>query len=88
MSDKLGPQTYGHKEEMPFLGKEFAENRNYSEEIASLIDKEVSSFIQKGRERAKEIIVKHKPVIKKLSDKLLKEETVSGSEFEKLFPKK
>jgi len=88
MSDKLGPQTYGHKEEMPFLGKDFAENRNYSEEIASLIDKEVSNFIQQGKERAKEIIKKHKPVIQKLSEKLLKEETVSGEEFEKLFPKK
>ena len=88
MSDKLGPQTYGHKEEMPFLGKDFAENRNYSEEIAALIDKEVSSFIQKGRESAKEIIKKHKPVIKKLSEKLLKEETIAGDEFEKLFPKK
>lgn len=87
MSDKLGPQTYGHKEEMPFLGKEIAENRNYSEEVASLIDKEVSNFIQDGKTRAKAIIKKHKPVIEKLSEKLLKEETVSGEEFGKLFKK-
>ena len=87
MSDKLGPQTYGHKEELPFLGKEISENRNYSEEVASLIDKEVSNFIQEGRARAKAIIKKHKPVIGKLSEKLLKEETISGDEFEKLFSK-
>lgn len=88
MSEKLGPQTYGHKEEMPFLGKEFAENRNYSEEIASLIDKEVSSFIQEGRSRAKAIIKTHKIILGELSEKLLKEETISGEEFLKLFAKK
>jgi len=87
MSDKLGPQTYGHKEEMPFLGKEIAENRNYSEEVASLIDKEVSNFIQEGKVRAKAIVKKHKAVLEKLSEKLLKEETISGEEFEKLFKK-
>lgn len=85
MSDKLGPQTYGHKEELPFLGKDFAEQRNYSEEIASLIDKEVSTFIQEGKAKAKTIVKKHKKILEKLSEKLLKEETVSGKEFEKLF---
>ena len=87
MSDKLGPQTYGHKEEMPFLGKELAEHRNYSEEIASLIDKEVSSFIQNGHDEANRIITKHKAEIEKLAETLLKVETLSGDELEKALPK-
>lgn len=84
MSDKLGPQTYGHKEEMPFLGKELAEQRNYSDEIASLIDKEISAFIAKGKKKAGDIISKHKNNIKKLSDELLKRETIQKEEFEKI----
>ncbi len=87
MSNKLGPQTYGHKEDLPFLGKEIAEHRNYSEEVASLIDREVSNFIREGKTKAKEIVTKHKSVLKKLSEKLLKEETVSGKEFERLLTK-
>jgi cell division protease FtsH len=87
MSTKLGPQTYGHKEEMPFLGKEIAESRNYSEEIASLIDKEVSSFIKEGHDKAKEIIEKHGAEIEKLAEILLKVETLSGDELEAALPK-
>jgi cell division protease FtsH len=91
MSDKLGPQTYGHKDEMPFLGKEMTEHRNYSEEIAALIDQEVSNFIKKGRVEAEQLIQKHKKEIEKIADKLLKEETISAEEFVKLLapaPKK
>ncbi|OQB06334.1 MAG: ATP-dependent zinc metalloprotease FtsH [bacterium ADurb.Bin212] len=81
MSDKLGAQTYGHSENLPFLGKDLAEHRNYSEEIASMIDKEVSRIITSGKMKAHEIIVGHKNDIKKLSEKLLKEETISDEEF-------
>jgi len=81
MSEKLGPQTYGHKEEMPFLGKEMTEQRNYSDDVASLIDGEISSFIDKGRSSAREIIKKHKTNIKNLSNELLKKETILKDEF-------
>ena len=84
MSEKLGPQTYGHKEEMPFLGREMTENRNYSEEIAALIDKEVSQFIAAGRKKADGIIKKHKSLIEKVAEKLLKEETMPEEEFIKI----
>ncbi len=87
MSEKLGPQTYGHKEDMPFLGKEISEHRNYSEEIASLIDNEVSALIQKGKKIAEIVILKNKIAIKKLSSELLKVETLSGAELEKVLPK-
>jgi cell division protease FtsH len=81
MSDKLGAQTYGHSENLPFLGKDLAEHRNYSEEIASMIDKEVSRIITNAKTKAHEIIMGHKSDIKNLSEKLLKDETISDEEF-------
>lgn len=86
MSDKLGPQTYGHKEELPFLGKEYTEHRNYSEKIANLIDDEVSRLIEDGRLRAQEIIKKHKKTMERIAETLLKQETIDEEEFKKFFP--
>lgn len=87
MSEKLGPQTYGHKDELPFLGKEFTEQRNYSDKIANLIDEEVSRLIKEGRDTAKTIVDKNKAVITKISDTLLKKETIEEAEFLTFFPK-
>ena len=86
MSDKLGPQTYGHKEELPFLGKEYTEHRNYSDKIANLIDDEVSALILQGQKRALEIITTHKKTIEKIAETLLKKETIEEDEFAKFFP--
>ncbi len=86
MSDKLGPQTYGHKEDLPFLGKEYTEHRNYSEKIANLIDDEVSRIIENGREKAHEIIKTNKKIIEKIAETLLKQETIEEDEFLKFFP--
>ncbi len=85
MSEKLGPQTYGHKEELPFLGKDFTEQRNYSDKIASLIDEEVTRIISEGRKKANEIIIKHKVNVEKIADTLLKKETIEADEFKKFF---
>jgi len=87
MSERLGPQTYGHKDELPFLGKEFTEQRNYSDKIASLIDEEVTKIIEQGETTARAIIAKHKPTLKKIADSLLEKETIEGEEFEKFFQK-
>ncbi len=81
MSEKLGAQTYGHSDSLPFLGKDLAEHRNYSEEVASMIDKEVSGIIASSKNEAKSIILKHKNDIEELSKRLLKEETISEEEF-------
>lgn len=86
MSEKLGPQVYGHREEMPFLGKEYTEHRNYSEEIAKLIDEEVSGIISDGKKRANEIVATHKKVIEKVAEDLLAKETIGEEEFIKYFP--
>lgn len=88
MSDKLGPQTYGHREEMPFLGKEYTEHRNYSDKIANLIDDEVSQFIEDGRKKAHDIIKENKEIMKNIAETLLKQETIEGAEFKKFFKEK
>ncbi|MFA6963964.1 MAG: ATP-dependent zinc metalloprotease FtsH [Patescibacteria group bacterium] len=86
MSDKLGPQVYGHRDEMPFLGKEYTEHRNYSEDIAKTIDEEVSRLIKQGQERADQLVKTHKKIIENIAEGLLKEETINEEEFQKYFP--
>ena len=85
MSEKLGPQIYGHREEMPFLGKEYTEHRNYSEEIAKIIDEEVANFIGQGKKKADSIVKTHKKVIDKIADDLLIKETINDNEFKQYF---
>jgi cell division protease FtsH len=85
MSDKFGPVVLGDKEEMIFLGREIHEERNYSEKIAGEIDEEVSKILAEAQKKATEILKKHQGLLKKLADKLVKEETVEGPEFDKLF---
>ncbi len=85
MSESLGPRTFGEKEELIFLGREITEQRNYSEKIAQLIDKEVSKFIDKAYLTATDIIKKMKPKLKDIADLLIKKETIEQEEFEALF---
>ena len=88
MSERLGPQTYGHKEEMPFLGKDYGEQRNYSNEVANLIDGEVSAIIIGAKKRAKEIVQTNKGILEKIAETLLKKEILESVEFEKFFDSK
>jgi cell division protease FtsH len=85
MSEKMGPQIYGRRDELVFLGKELSEHeKNYSEEVAALIDREVSRIIDEGYKKAKAVITKYKPKLKIISDELIAKETIEGPEFEKL----
>lgn len=84
MSEKLGPVTYGKGEELIFLGREIATEKNYSEKIAAEIDKEVKNFIDKALEIAKKIIVSRKKVLKAIAQKLIEKETLEREEFENL----
>ena len=84
MSDKLGPIVFGSDHEEVFLGRDFATSRNYSEQIASLIDEEVKAFIEKGMGRAKEILTRRRALLDKVSETLLEKEKIDGAEFEKL----
>ena len=85
MSDKIGPVTLGEKEELVFLGRELGEHKTYSEKIASQIDDEVFQIVFQAEQRAIEILKKYKAILKKLAEKLIKEETVESRELESLF---
>ena len=85
MSGKLGPRTFGHKEEMVFLGREISEQRDYSEEVARQIDEEVQSIIEGAHQTAVKTLTEHKTELKKLAEKLISEETLEGKELEKVF---
>ncbi len=83
----LGPVAFGKKEELIFLGREFAESRNYSEKIAAQIDKEVAGFVKNGENTAKKILIKKKKLLEKIAKTLIEKETIEKEEFEKLVGK-
>lgn len=85
MSEKLGPRTFGNREELVFLGREISEQRNYSEEVAEQIDSEVKRIITNAYERAKEILTRYRYKLDELSDRLIKVETIDQQEFDALF---
>jgi len=85
MSDKLGPRTFGHKEELVFLGREISEQRDYSEQVAQEIDEEVHSVIQYAYETAKKILSENKPKLVQIAERLIAQETLEGEELAALF---
>lgn len=86
MSTTLGPMVYGKKDEMVFLGKEFTEQRDYSESIAEKIDIEVKQLVGDAYVRALDILKKHRNVLDVLAEKLLEQETVDAKELAIIFP--
>jgi cell division protease FtsH len=85
MSDKLGPLTFGHKNELVFLGREIGEQRNYSEEVAKVIDEEVRRFINQAHETALRVLSENKDKLVKLAQRLIEVETLEGSELQAMF---
>jgi cell division protease FtsH len=84
MSDKLGPLTFGKKEEQIFLGREIAQHRDYSEETAERIDEEVRRIILENYERAKQLLVDNMGLLHRLARELLEREVLDNSEIEKI----
>jgi cell division protease FtsH len=82
MSEKLGPMTFGQKHELVFLGKDIAEQRDYSEEVAHEIDREVRRFIDEAYSRAKEVLTTYRDKLVALAQRLIEEETLEGPELE------
>jgi cell division protease FtsH len=78
MSERLGPRTFGRKEEMIFLGREISEQRNYSDKVAEEIDEEVRQIIDKAYHTAKKIISEHRDKLESIVKSLLEEETIEG----------
>ena len=85
MSERMGPLTYGHKEEMMFLGREINEQRNYSEEVAEAIDREVQRIVAEGYERTMNIINTYRDLLNTIAEQLMEVETLDQSSFKALF---
>jgi cell division protease FtsH len=86
MSEKLGPVTFGRREQFSFLPSE--ERQNYSEETAAEIDKEVSKLIQQGQKVAEKTLKQKKKMLDKIAAVLIEKETIERTEFERLVGKK
>ncbi len=84
MSKTLGPIVFGEKEELVFLGKEIGEQRNYSEQIAAKIDKEITLLIKQAQKTSYNLLKKNRKLLEKITKVLVKKETIERQEFEKL----
>jgi cell division protease FtsH len=84
MSDKLGPVKMGNKEELVFLGRDLGEQRNYSEEVAAIIDEEVRSIINHGYQTAKTILTKQRSLMDAVVERLKIDETLTGKQLDEI----
>jgi cell division protease FtsH len=85
MSDKLGPRTFGDKQELVFLGREISEQRDYGEKIANAIDQEVNHIIREAHDRATKILTENKSKLIQIAQKLIVDETIEAEKLEALF---
>jgi cell division protease FtsH len=85
MSEKLGPLSFGKRDELVFLGREIGEQRNYSDDVAKMIDEEVRAIIDRSYARAFDVLTRYKDRLIALAERLVAEETIEQEEFEKMF---
>ncbi len=85
MSDGLGPITFGEKEELIFLGRQIGEQRNYSEEIARQIDREVRKLVEEAYDTARQVILAHRDKLVEIAERLTREETIDAAAFNAMF---
>jgi cell division protease FtsH len=84
MSENLGPLTLGRRNGPVFLGRDFHEERNYSEEVAAKIDNEVRSIVESCYARAMKMLTEHRDALDRLVNALLEKETIGGEELDRL----
>jgi len=84
MSDELGPVTFGKREEHIFLGREFAQSKDFSEETARLIDNAIKNLILSAYGRGKDLLTSHRAQLQALAQALLEKETLDGREIDNL----
>jgi len=84
MSDKLGPLTFGKKEEHIFLGKDMGQRKDYSEETAEEIDTEIKKIVVENYTRARKLLESHTSALHRLAKALLEKEVLDGPEIERL----
>jgi cell division protease FtsH len=85
MSDRLGPLSFGKRDELVFLGREIGEQRNYSDDVAKMIDEETRAIIDNAYERATQVLTAYRDRLDRLAEKLIAEETVDAEGFESIF---
>ncbi|MBI5191970.1 MAG: ATP-dependent metallopeptidase FtsH/Yme1/Tma family protein [Nitrospirae bacterium] len=84
MSERLGPLTFGKKQEEIFLGREISQHRDYSEHTAIMIDEEVKRLVMENYERTKKLLKDNINTLKALSEALLEQETLDGPEIDEI----
>ena len=84
MSEKMGPLSYGSKEEQVFLGRDFSNQKNFSDQTAKLIDQEVKTLVMGGYNRATELLKKNRDTLENLAQALLERETLTGDEVKNI----
>jgi cell division protease FtsH len=81
MSEKLGPRVFGHDQSLPFLGREFSSEPDYSDDVAREIDAEIRRVVEEAHGVAREILAEHRAELDRISEILLERETIERSEF-------
>ena len=84
MSDIVGPIALGDREELVFLGRELTTERNYSEETARIIDREVKRLMDEAYKQAEEILIRRRAKLDEIAGVLIEKETIEREQFEKL----
>ncbi len=84
MSDEMGPLSYGKKEEQIFLGREFAVHKDYSEDTAQKIDKEVTRLVSDSYEKAKKLLSDHIDILNRIASGLLEKEVLNTAELDEI----
>ena len=84
MSEKMGPLSYGSKEEQVFLGRDFSNQKNFSDQTAKLIDQEVKTLVMGGYNRAAELLKTNRDILENLAQALLERETLTGDEVKNI----
>ena len=85
MSQQMGPMVFGQRHELVFLGRDIGEQRNFSEQVARKIDKEVNRIVSEAYDRATQILTKYSELHHALTRRLIEAETLDAEEFEAFF---
>jgi len=86
MSSELGPMVYGQAQELVFLGREISEQRDYSDDVANQIDREVRKLVEEAYGQARAILSQYHDKLDEIAGRLLEVETITRDEFEAIFP--
>jgi cell division protease FtsH len=84
MSERLGPVAFGRNEEQIFLGRDFSQVKDYSEQTAQQIDDEVRRLVSEGYERAKSLLHEHTDLLHTIAERLLEKEAIDGAEIDEI----